>query len=138
MAATRGRDTNPELRVRKTLHARGYRYRVNFRPVPGVRRTGDLVFTRARLVVLIDGCYWHACPIHYQQAKTRTDFWRDKIRGNVARDKETDQIFGEAGWTVLRFWEHEECDLVVSKIIATLESAADQPDGGPAFRGIGK
>ena len=65
MSITRGRDTKPELEVRRALHSRGWRYRVNFRPEKSVRRTGDVVFTKRRVVVLVDGCFWHGCPEHF-------------------------------------------------------------------------
>jgi DNA mismatch endonuclease (patch repair protein) len=103
--------------VRRELHRLGYRYRVNFAPVPGVRRTADIVFTRQRIAVLIDGCFWHRCPIHYVEPKTRTEFWAAKIAGNVARDDETRARFEAAGWTVLRFWEHEDPGDVVSALV---------------------
>ena len=70
MVANRGRDTGPELALRRVLHARGLRYYVNRRPLPTVRRTADIVFPRARLAVFIDGCFWHGCPDHHSTAKT--------------------------------------------------------------------
>ena len=91
--------------------------------MPSLRRTGDIVFPRARVVVLIDGCFWHRCPIHYVPPKTRNRFWAEKIDGNVARDVETTELLEAAGWTVLRFWEHERTDDVVTRIIAVVDSA---------------
>ncbi|WP_415296883.1 hypothetical protein [Cellulosimicrobium sp. SJTW-1] len=86
MQAIRRRDTKPELAVRRVLHARGLRYRVDFAPLPGLRRRADIVFTRARVAVFIDGCFWHGCPEHGQQAfKRNIDYWPSKIAGNVAR-----------------------------------------------------
>lgn len=122
MSRTHGRDTAPELEVRRLLHGRGRRYRVNYRPLSGLRRTVDIAFTRHRLAVLIDGCFWHGCPIHYVEPKTRTDFWRTKIAGNLARDAETDQRLRDAGWIVLRFWEHEDPAGVVTAIEGELEA----------------
>jgi DNA mismatch endonuclease (patch repair protein) len=119
---TRGRDTKPELLVRRELHRLGYRYRVNFAPVPGLRRTADIVFTRRRVAVLIDGCFWHRCPLHYVEPKTRTEFWSSKIAGNVARDLETNRRLEDDGWTVLRFWEHEDPADVVSAVVRKLQS----------------
>ncbi len=116
MSGTRGRDTTPELAVRRLLHTRGHRYRVNHRALPEVRRTVDIAFTRNRLAVLIDGCFWHGCPEHYVEPKTRAQFWREKIAGNRARDAATDALLAEAGWTVLRFWEHEPPEQVVAAI----------------------
>ncbi|MCR6647298.1 MAG: very short patch repair endonuclease [Cellulomonas sp.] len=107
MRGNRGRDTGPELAVRRELHRRGLRYRVNVRPLARLRRTVDVAFTRQRVVVLIDGCWWHGCPEHHRPARTNSDFWSLKIAGNVARDRDTDEQLRAAGWMVLRFWEHE-------------------------------
>lgn len=120
-ARTRGRDTKPELLVRRELHRRGYRYRVNLAPVPGLRRTADIVFPRKHLAVFIDGCFWHGCPEHYVEPKTRTEFWSSKIAGNMARDIHTTAQLEAAGWSVLRFWEHEQPHIVASEVIAALE-----------------
>lgn len=121
---TRGRDTKPELLVRRELHSLGHRYRVNYAPVSGLRRTADVVFTRQRVAVFIDGCFWHGCPDHYVEPKTRTEFWATKIAGNVARDAETTRLLEEAGWTALRFWEHEPVIAVVAAIVARLSDDA--------------
>ncbi|WP_369375745.1 very short patch repair endonuclease [Promicromonospora sp. Populi] len=108
MQANRSRDTGPELALRKLLHARGLRYRIAARPLPALRRTVDLVFRRARVAVFMDGCYWHGCPEHYRVPKQHTGYWSVKIATNVERDRDTDTRLLEAGWTVLRFWEHED------------------------------
>lgn len=113
---TRGRDTMPELAVRRLLHARGHRYRVNHRPLDDKRRTVDIAFSKLRLAVMIDGCFWHACPEHYVEPKTRAEFWRAKIAGNAARDLDTDRRLVEAGWKVLRLWEHEPPEAMVTSI----------------------
>jgi DNA mismatch endonuclease (patch repair protein) len=108
MRANRGRDTGPELALRKILHARGLRYRVN-QPLPfDRRRTADLVFTRARLYVFVDGCFWHGCAEHYIEPKTRAEFWQRKLRGNRQRDEDTRQRLEASGATVIRVWEHED------------------------------
>jgi DNA mismatch endonuclease (patch repair protein) len=117
MSRTRGRDTSAEMAVRRELHRRGLRYRVNYQPVPGLRRTADIVFTRQRIAVLIDGCFWHGCPTHYRPATgSRSRFWADKIEGNKQRDIESTQKFIDAGWTVLRFWEHSDPTVVADQI----------------------
>jgi DNA mismatch endonuclease (patch repair protein) len=108
MQANRSRDTGPELAVRKLLHARGMRYRVAARPLPDLRRTADILFRRARVAVFIDGCYWHGCTEHYKVPRQHTGYWSTKIATNVERDRDTDVRLLEAGWTVLRFWEHED------------------------------
>lgn len=108
MLANRGRDTKPELALRKAVHALGLRYRVDHPlPLPGVRRRGDLVFTRTKVVCWLDGCYWHACPNHFTVARTNPEFWAVKIARTVQRDLETDRLLAQAGWLSLRFWEHE-------------------------------
>jgi DNA mismatch endonuclease Vsr len=107
MRANKARDTGPERRIRSLLHKSGLRYRVNARPLSGLRRTADMVFPTARVAVFVDGCYWHGCPEHYRPARVNEQFWRDKIERNRARDRETDQLLADAGWTVVRIWEHE-------------------------------
>jgi DNA mismatch endonuclease (patch repair protein) len=107
MRANRGRDTRPELALRSAVHALGMRYRVGLRPVRQVRRTADIVFTRARVAVFLDGCFWHGCPEHHRPAKKNSEFWTAKINGNIARDADTDKRLRDAGWRVIRVWEHE-------------------------------
>ncbi len=97
MQANRGRDTAPELAVRRRLHAMGLRYRVSARPVQNLRRTADIVFTRARIAVFIDGCFWHGCPEHYQAPVRNGDFWLAKRTRNRERDAETDAALTAAG-----------------------------------------
>ncbi|MBO1031164.1 very short patch repair endonuclease [Tessaracoccus sp. SD287] len=120
MSSTRGRDTTPELAVRRLLHARGHRYRVNYRPLDDKRRSVDIVFTRLKLAVMIDGCFWHGCPDHYRPASNRAAFWAAKIAGNRARDVDTDRRLREAGWVVVRYWEHDDPDSVVEGIEAEI------------------
>lgn len=108
MRANRGRDTGPELAVRRALHARGLRYRVDH-PLPfDRRRRADIAFTRAKVAVFIDGCFWHGCPEHGTTPRTNTAFWAAKIARNRERDEDTTGRLGALGWTVLRFWEHED------------------------------
>lgn len=116
MRGNKGRDTKPELALRSAVHALGMRYRVGVRPVPEVRRTADLVFTRAKVAVFLDGCFWHGCPEHYRPAKRNSGFWQGKIEGNVARDADTDSRLRDAGWTVVRIWEHEDVSVAARRI----------------------
>jgi DNA mismatch endonuclease, patch repair protein len=104
--------TAPEVALRKELHRRGLRYRVNYKlPLPGVRRHADIVFTAQRAAVFVDGCYWHACPVHGTWPNASADWWRAKLEGNVRRDRDTDQRLVDAGWLSVRVWEHERpCD----------------------------
>ncbi|WP_328431510.1 very short patch repair endonuclease [Streptomyces sp. NBC_00453] len=108
MQRTPRRDTRPELALRRAIHARGLRYRVSIRPLPHLRRTADLVFTRAKVAVFLDGCFWHGCPKHYCASVTNSDYWARKISKNKERDADTDRQLVDAGWTVVRVWEHED------------------------------
>lgn len=121
MRSNTGRDTKPELALRRALHGMGYRYRVNFRPEKGLRRTADLVFTRRRVVVFVDGCFWHGCPEHATRPKTNEAFWESKLDRNVERDSATTSLLTASGWRVLRIWEHEPLDNAVRKVITELE-----------------
>lgn len=121
----RRRDTPPELRVRSQLHRRGFRYRVDAQPVPGLRRRADLIFARAKVAVFIDGCFWHGCPAHMTWPIANADWWRGKIGRNRARDRDTDRRLAEAGWTVLRIWEHEAPEAAADRIAATVSGHGD-------------
>jgi DNA mismatch endonuclease (patch repair protein) len=121
MQSNTRRDTNPELRLRRELHGAGLRYRVDYPPLPGLRRRADVVFTRQRVAVFLDGCYWHGCPEHYVSPKTNPGYWSDKVARNMARDRDTDQRLEDEGWTVLRFWEHESSEDCAARIAAEVE-----------------
>jgi DNA mismatch endonuclease (patch repair protein) len=121
MQANRGRDTKAELAVRRLVHASGLRYRVNARPEHDLRRTADLLFTRARVAVFIDGCYWHGCPEHFTLPATNLDYWSTKISRNQARDLETTTLLEGRGWLVLRFWEHEPAATAAASIVERVE-----------------
>lgn len=108
MRANRSRDTKPELALRSAAHKLGLRYRVDAAPIKELRRRADLVFTRAKVAVFSDGCYWHGCPEHYRPARQNGQFWTDKISNNRARDQDTDAKLVAAGWLVIRVWEHED------------------------------
>lgn len=122
MQANRGRDTQPELAVRRILHAFGYRYRVNFRAVRSIRRTVDIAFTKRRVAIFMDGCFWHGCPEHYIAPRANAEFWRDKIEMNQRRDSIANIELTNAGWVVLRYWEHEDPHRVADSIIETLRT----------------
>ncbi len=117
MQANKSRDTKPELRLRRAVHARGLRYRVAARPIPELRRTADLVFTRAKIAVFVDGCFWHGCPEHHTVAKTNAEFWAAKVVRNRERDRETDVLLRSRGWQVIRIWEHEATEDAVERVV---------------------
>ena len=103
MAAIRGKDTKPELMVRRGLHAKGFRYRLQGRGLPG---RPDLVLPKYHAVIFVHGCFWHRhdCPL-FRWPQTRQDFWRDKINGNARRDGEAVGLLLDVGWRVGIVWE---------------------------------
>ncbi|MFD7167866.1 very short patch repair endonuclease [Streptomyces violascens] len=128
MQAIRSRDTKPERLIRQLVHAQGLRYRVSAKPLPDLRRTADMVFRPAKVAVFIDGCYWHGCPEHYVPPKTNSDYWSEKVARNMGRDRDTDEQLSAAGWTVLRFWEHEppeQCALQIAAAVSRLRPKRD-------------
>jgi len=108
MRATPQRDTGPELKLRRAVHALGLRYRVDHRPVGSLRRRADLVFTSARVAVFLDGCFWHGCPLHGTLPARNHEWWQAKIERTRQRDADTTAALERAGWTVVRVWEHDE------------------------------
>ena len=120
------RDTVPELAVRRRLHARGVRYRVDVRPCRETRARGDLVWKGRRLVVFIDGCFWHQCTCGHRPTVNGA-WWAEKLAANVARDRRTDAVLIGLGWRVLRFWEHEDPDDVADAICAALGRPVTPP-----------
>ncbi|WP_113962924.1 very short patch repair endonuclease [Mycobacterium shimoidei] len=127
MQGNRSRDTAPELAVRRLVHGMGLRYRVNTRPLPTLRRTADLVFTRRRVAVFVDGCFWHGCPDHHRQPSANAGYWTAKVARNRARDIATDETLAAAGWTVLRFWAHQSPADVAEAIRKAVTGAAARP-----------
>ena len=117
MKSNRGKDTKLEIRVRKALHARGLRYRLQSK-VPGSnRRTIDIAFPRQKVAVFIDGCFWHGCPIHHTVARTNAAFWATKVARNRERDRDTNRMLVEADWITARFWEHQPTEEIVDRIV---------------------
>jgi len=120
MSRQRRRDTTPEVALRRILHKRGRRFRVEYQ-LPGLpRRRADIAFPRARLAVFVDGCFWHVCPEHATRPVNNGSWWAEKLRRNQERDRETDVHLERLGWTVLRIWEHIDpvsaADLVDSSL----------------------
>jgi DNA mismatch endonuclease (patch repair protein) len=83
----------------------------------------DVVFTRERVAVFVDGCFWHCCPLHGTRPARNTDYWRPKLERNVARDTVVDEALGEAGWSVVRGWEHERPEEIAGRVVAALDLA---------------
>jgi len=120
MSQIRGKNTKPEMTIRRLLWKNGLRgYRIHY-DLPG---KPDIVFTRTKTAIFIDGCFWHKCPECFHEPKTNTDFWMKKINHNVQRDKEINAQLSTEGWNILRFWEHEvrkDPETVVRKIRSAL------------------
>jgi DNA mismatch endonuclease (patch repair protein) len=134
MLGNRGKDTSPELAVRRLLHRSGLRYRVDVRPIQQLRRKADVVFTRQKIAVFIDGCFWHACPEHFAWPKSNIEYWQKKIGGNKARDIETSAELESQGWTVLRYWSHDAPEAIARDVqraveLARAQSALAEPTG---------
>lgn len=124
MSALRRRDNEAELAVRRLLHAAGYRYRVAY-PVPGLpRRTIDIAFTRHKVAVFIDGCFWHGCLEHGTRPTSNAEWWSAKLAANSARDADTAAHLEALGWLVLRMWEHEPASSVAAAIGVSLGGAS--------------
>jgi DNA mismatch endonuclease (patch repair protein) len=117
MRTQQRRDTGIERALRSALHRQGLRFRVDFAPLAGLRRRADVVFTRARVAVFVDGCFWHCCPQHATWPKSNADWWREKLRRNVERDRDTDCRLRTLGWLVIRVWEHEESGRAAARVI---------------------
>lgn len=110
-------DTSPEIALRQALHARRVRFRLHV-PVPGMpRRKIDIAMTRRRIAVMVDGCFWHACPQHATHPQRNSAWWARKLADNVRRDRETTARLESAGWTVIRVWEHEDPEEAAERII---------------------
>ena len=114
------RDTAPEMALRRLLHAAGYRFRVDFSPLPGLRRKADIVFTRRKVAVFVDGCYWHSCPEHGTLPTANRAWWEKKLARNVRRDAETNRLLAAQGWTVVRIWEHEDAGSAAKRVRGAL------------------
>lgn len=128
MSRQASKNTGIELAVRRLLHSAGLRYRVEY-PVPGMpRRRIDVAFPRAKVAVLIDGCFWHGCPQHATQPKANADWWRHKLDRNMARDRETTEHLLATGWTVLRFWEHMPAEEVAATVHAVVDRERQNRD----------
>jgi DNA mismatch endonuclease (patch repair protein) len=117
MQGNRRRDTKPEVAVRRLVHAAGLRYRVDFRPLKSLNRRADIVFTRLKIAVFIDGCFWHGCPEHHTVARSNAEYWAAKVARNRERDRHTDDVLESGGWTVIRAWEHEPTDAVAQRVM---------------------
>ena len=127
--------TKPEVALRRELHRRGLRYRINLGGLPG---RPDIAFTRAKVTVFVDGCFWHRCPQHDTVPTNNRDWWIAKLDRNVARDRAKDAALRELGWTVLHVWEHDPVGAAADRIEAAVIAAGNRAGRtAPAGRGTG-
>ena len=124
MSGIRAKNTRPEILIRKALHGAGLRFRLHDKKLPG---KPDIVLPKYRTVLFVNGCFWHGhrCRV-FKWPKTRTKFWKDKITGNMARDKKSLAILGAMGWRTLTIWE---CEIrsssfrkIVGKLVSTIKN----------------
>jgi DNA mismatch endonuclease (patch repair protein) len=128
MQLQRERDTGIELALRRQLHRRGFRYRLQQPIVPGTRRRVDIVFPSARVAVDVRGCYWHGHEHEFQAYERRhnLEYWTPKIAGNRARDQDTVKRLERAGWKVLIVWACDDLDVAADRIAATIRANRDR------------
>lgn len=122
MANVRQKGTRCEVELRKALHARGLRYRVQVPLLSNPRRVADIVFPSARIAIFVDGCFWHGCPEHGTWPKRNADFWKAKIEANRSRDADTNERLNALGWMTVRIWEHEDAEEAAERIAALVDS----------------
>jgi len=125
MKGNRRTDTKPELALRSALHAEGLRFRKDFqiRTSAGSRVRADIVFTRSRIAVFVDGCFWHSCPEHGNTPKANTGYWVPKLARNKQRDKRVSSELRADGWSVIRIWEHEPLHQAVNRVLKAKAAA---------------
>ena len=134
MAGIRGKDTRPEMAVRRAMHGRGYRYRLHVKDLPG---KPDIVFPRFGAVVFIHGCFWHghACPL-FKIPSTRLHFWRAKIDRNRANDAKAIAVLRAADWRVAVVWECALKGKKMAGIAAVADALQAWLEGGDAWREV--
>lgn len=130
MRAMPRRDTGVEIALRRELHRLGLRFRVNHRGLPG---SPDIAFTKARIAVFVDGCFWHRCPIHGTAPKNNASWWAAKLDGNVERDRRKDKDLEELGWIPIHVWEHEDPVAVAAEIHRKWTERVGHPAGQTRF-----
>lgn len=131
MRQQRSGATGPELALRRELHRRGLRFRVQVRVLAEVRRTCDIVFGPARVVVDVRGCYWHGCADHGTRPGVNNQYWDAKLARNRARDIDTERRLRSAGWDVVVVWEHEDTAAAVERVQAAVETGRARRSTGP-------
>jgi DNA mismatch endonuclease (patch repair protein) len=121
MRATPQKDTPTEMRLRSSLYRLGLRFRIHKRVIKELSRTADIIFSRAKVAVFVDGCFWHGCSLHGTIPKTNRKWWFEKIDTNRQRDSDTVMRLDLVGWKAVRIWEHEDPDVAALKIAAIIQ-----------------
>jgi DNA mismatch endonuclease, patch repair protein len=135
MRAIRRTDTKPELALRSALHRLGYRFRKDHRlDLPERRVRPDIAFTARKVAVFVDGCFWHACPEHGSRPAVNQGYWNPKLLRNVERDRAADAALEQAGWQVVRLWEHVPLDDAITAVVTALDGSPRGPRPGPDRR----
>ena len=114
------RDTKPELVIRRELHRRGFRFRLDVRVSKSIRSKPDIVFNGAKVAVFVDGCFWHGCPDHGTFPKNNREWWAQKLEANVKRDERTTAALEHEGWKIIRLWEHEPVNHAADRVAAAI------------------
>lgn len=122
MQRVRQQNTSAEVALRRELHACGLRYRIQVPVLTKPRRVADVAFSRLRVAVFVDGCFWHGCPEHATWPKKNAEFWRSKILANKERDLDTDRRLREDGWVVVRAWAHEAPSAIAARVVSVIRS----------------
>jgi DNA mismatch endonuclease (patch repair protein) len=123
MQANKRAGTKPEVSLRSALHRRGLRFRKDFTlKLDGLRVRPDIVFTRRKIAVFVDGCFWHVCPIHGRYPTTNDWYWAPKLTRNMQRDQRVNAALRDAGWQVVRVWEHESLVDVADRVECAIRS----------------
>jgi DNA mismatch endonuclease (patch repair protein) len=125
MSTARRAHTEPEKALRSELFARGLRFRIQVPLEFDRRRRADITFPRQRVVVFVDGCFWHVCPEHATWPKANAAWWKSKLLANQARDRDTDARLRRLGWHVIRVWEHEDIAGAADTVEAAVRAAPE-------------
>lgn len=129
MRAIRRTGTKPETRLRSALHAQGFRFRKDYAlRIDGKLVRPDIAFTRKKVAVFVDGCFWHSCPEHGRNPGVNEGYWSPKLRRNAERDRDQTRLLQNEGWQVVRIWEHVPVNDAVATVVAVLEG--ESADGG--------
>ena len=132
MAKVRQKGTDAEIALRRELHRRGLRYRVDYEVLKKPRRVADVAFPGLKIAIFVDGCFWHGCPTHATYPKSNTSYWLPKLQENKERDRRQTARLEHAGWKVIRVWEHD-CRPVNRRVVTRIARAC-----GKSTPGIGE